>query len=80
MGIWMLSDRFAAPIIQSGWSTPTSRAPNTERYACCRMRLSPQVASSVSSGRRYRWRISSHSTAMPASPAAQNARTTATKK
>lgn len=42
---------WSEPIIQSGKDTPTSRAPKIERQACCRMRLRPQVASSVSSGR-----------------------------
>ena len=39
------------PIIHCGSSTPTSRAPKIERNACCMIRLSPQVASRVSSGR-----------------------------
>ena len=39
------------PLIQLGFSTPTFCAPNTERTSCISIRLMPQVASSVSSGR-----------------------------
>ena len=68
------------PIIQSGRSTPTSRAPNTERKICCMIRLRPQVASSVSNGRLYKCRISAHSTNIPANPAAKKASTMPTMK
>ncbi|KAF1057107.1 MAG: hypothetical protein GAK39_06396 [Variovorax sp.] len=43
------SDR--PPLIQAGFSTPTFCAPNSERTSCCSIRLMPQVASRVSSGR-----------------------------
>ena len=39
------------PDIQSGFDTSTFCAPKIDRTACCRIRLTPQVASSVSSGR-----------------------------
>ena len=54
---------------------PTSRlvGPNEVRTACCRIRLMPQVASSVSSGRPYRKRMTPRSIAMPTSAATRNA-------
>ena len=39
------------PINQSGNVGVTSRAPKVERKVCCMIRLKPQVARSVSSGR-----------------------------
>jgi hypothetical protein len=39
------------PLIHEGFSTPTFCAPKSERTACISIRLMPQVASSVSSGR-----------------------------
>ena len=39
------------PDIHDGFSTCTFCAPKTVRTACIRIRLMPQVASSVSSGR-----------------------------
>ncbi len=39
------------PLIQLGFSTLTFCAPNTVRTSCCSIRLMPQVASRVSSGR-----------------------------
>ena len=47
------------------------------RTACCRIRLSPQVASRVSSGRPYRKRISVRSITTPSAPATRNAAGTA---
>ena len=51
IGTSIVSVTCSEPIIQGGNSTPTSRAPKIERKACCMIRLSPQVASRVSSGR-----------------------------
>ena len=53
------------PDIQFGFSTCTFCAPNSVRIDWIRMRLIPQVASSVSSGRPYRKRITLRSIAMP---------------
>ena len=39
------------PVIQLGLDTSLLGAPKIERTTCCRMRLTPQVASRVSSGR-----------------------------
>ena len=80
IGIWMLSVACTAPIIQGGNSTPTSRAPKIVRRHCCMISDSPQVASSVSKGRLYRCRISSHSVAKPSRNDAPNATTVAPKK
>ena len=62
-----------APDMKFG--APTSRlvGPNVVRTACCRIRLMPQVASSVSSGRPYRKRMTPRSIAMPTSAATRNA-------
>src|ERR1022692_337857 len=51
IGISMLGVGLKEPINHSGSVGVTSRAPKVERNACCMMRLKPQVASSVSSGR-----------------------------
>ncbi|MCY1562171.1 hypothetical protein D9M68_995280 [compost metagenome] len=50
-GISMDSVKLNEPISHSGGVALTTRAPNTERKVCCITRDSPQVASSVSSGR-----------------------------
>ena len=50
------------------------------RKHCCSPRLTPQVASSVSSGRLYRWRISAHSMIQPKTKATPKASTIATGK
>ena len=47
----MVSVALSEPISQSGSSALTSLAPKVERKTCCMIRLKPQVASSVSSGR-----------------------------
>ncbi len=39
------------PLIQSGVATERFSGEKIERTACCRIRLTPNVASSVSSGR-----------------------------
>ena len=39
------------PLIHDGFSTPTFCAPNSVRTNCINIRLMPQVASKVSSGR-----------------------------
>ena len=39
------------PVIQDGFDTSLFGAPKMVRTSCCRMRLTPQVASRVSSGR-----------------------------
>ena len=53
-GISMAAVGAQEPINQSGSVALTSLAPKVERNACCMPRLKPQVASSVSSGRRYK--------------------------
>ncbi|MDT4823881.1 hypothetical protein FQZ97_571210 [compost metagenome] len=60
------------PLIQPGFSTPTFCAPKSERTSCCSIRLMPQVASSVSSGRPYRKRITPRSSTAPTSADARN--------
>ena len=56
----MMTKRFQVTSISPSWNEPdihdglpTSRlvGPKIERTVCCRIRLTPQVASSVSSGR-----------------------------
>ena len=59
------------PDSQVGFSTGTFCAPKIERTACCSIRLMPQVASSVSSGRPYSQRITLRSSAAPTSAAAR---------
>ncbi len=51
IGMSMLEVGLNEPISQFGKVGVTSRAPKIERKDCCRTRLRPQVASSVSSGR-----------------------------
>ncbi len=53
------------PESQAGLATSTFCAPNSTRTSWIRIRLMPQVASRVSSGRPYRWRITVRSSAMP---------------
>ncbi|MOA37359.1 hypothetical protein D3C78_1589440 [compost metagenome] len=53
------------PDSHAGLLTSTFCAPNSRRMAWIRIRLMPQVASRVSSGRPYRWRITVRSNAMP---------------
>ena len=65
------------PLIHTGFSTPTFCAPNTLRTSCCSTRLMPQVASSVSSGRPYRKRITLRSSAAPVKADARKATGTA---
>src|SRR5471032_1183474 len=65
------------PISQSGSVGLTSFGPKVERNICCIARLRPQVASRVSNCRRYKWRISSHSTIQPNTNAMANAATIA---
>ena len=48
----MVSVGLSEPISQSGKVALTSLAPKMERKICCMIRLRPQVASKVSSGRR----------------------------
>ena len=69
--------RWMPPDIQTGFSTCTFCAPNSVRIAWIRMRLMPQVASSVSSGRPYRKRMTLRSSAMPTSAETANATGTA---
>ena len=61
------------PDIQFGFSTCTFCAPNSVRIDWIRMRLMPHVASSVSSGRPYRNRITVRSISMPVAADAMNA-------
>ena len=61
------------PDIHAGFSTCTFCAPKIVRTAWIRMRLMPHVASSVSSGRPYRKRITVRSSTMPTSADAANA-------
>lgn len=42
---------WSVPLIQAGVATARLFAENTERTVCCSTRLTPNVASSVSSGR-----------------------------
>ncbi|MNQ97211.1 hypothetical protein D3C85_1128470 [compost metagenome] len=60
------------PLIQLGLATSTFWAPKMVRTACISSRLIPKVASSVSSGRPYRWRSTIRSMAKPTTPAARN--------
>ena len=53
----------------AGATTCTLGAPNMERANCCRNSPTPQVASRVSRGRRYRKRITVFSTRYPAAAA-----------
>ena len=43
--------RSKPPVIQLGLETSLFGEPKIERTVCCRIRLTPQVASKVSSGR-----------------------------
>ncbi len=52
IGMSIVSVGLNEPISHSGSVGVTSRAPKMDRKACCMIRLRPQVASSVSSGRR----------------------------
>jgi hypothetical protein len=61
------------PLIQLGLATSTFCAPKIERTACISSRLIPNVASSVSSGRPYRWRSTKRSSAKPTTAAARKA-------
>ncbi|MNT68308.1 hypothetical protein D3C72_2065310 [compost metagenome] len=60
------------PLIHAGLATSTFCAPNSVRTACISSRLMPKVASSVSSGRPYRWRSTSRSSTKPTAAAARN--------
>ncbi len=51
LGVQALCSTCRPQLIQAGFSTPTFCAPKIERTACISIRLMPQVASSVSSGR-----------------------------
>ena len=62
------------PDIHDGFSTCTFCAPKIVRTAWIRMRLMPQVASSVSSGRPYRKRMTVRSSTMPTSAADERTR------
>ena len=61
------------PAIQAGVSTGRLLALNTSRTTCCRIRLTPNVASKVSSGRPYRKRTTPRSISMPTQPDTRNA-------
>src|SRR3990167_2423430 len=73
-GSCRLSMSCTQPLIHAGFSTPTFCAPNTLRTSCCSIRLMPQVASSVSSGRPYRKRITPRSSTAPMRADAMKAR------
>ena len=47
----VISPSWKAPDIQEGLPTSRLVGPKIVRTACCRIRLTPQVASNVSSGR-----------------------------
>ena len=53
------------PDSHAGLATSTFCAPNSTRTSWISTRLMPQVASRVSSGRPYRWRITVRSSVMP---------------
>ena len=61
------------PDIQAGLATSTFCAPKMVRTSCIRIRLMPQVASRVSSGRPYSQRITVRSSATPTRPATTKA-------
>ncbi len=65
------------PDIHDGFSTCTFCAPKIVRTDWISIRLMPQVASSVSSGRPYSQRITARSSAMPTSAETANAAGTA---
>ena len=64
-----LPSRVRLPLIQLGFSTPTFCAPNKVRTVCISTNEMPQVASSVSSGRPYKNRITLRSMSAPTSAA-----------
>ncbi len=61
------------PLSQSGVITERFSGEKMLRTACCSTRLTPNVASSVSSGRAYNVRTMPRSIAMPTSAAIRNA-------
>ena len=65
----------SAPLSHGGAVTSTPIGPKMLRAACCKIRLTPQVASSVSSGRPYSRRISVTSSSAPKSAVPMNATT-----
>lgn len=62
-----------APLIQSGVATLRFSGEKIDRTVCCRNRLTPKVASSVSRGRPYRKRMMPRSMAIPVRPEITNA-------
>ncbi|MNU56981.1 hypothetical protein D3C71_460890 [compost metagenome] len=61
------------PDIHDGLPTSWLVGPKIVRIACCRMSDTPQVASSVSSGRPYRKRITPRSMTKPTKPVTRKA-------
>ena len=61
------------PLIHEGFSTPTFCAPKMLRTNCISIRLMPQVANRVSSGRPYKKRMTDRSNAAPISADAMKA-------
>ena len=65
IGMSIESVGFSEPMSQSGRTALTSFAPNTDLKICCMIRLKPQVASRVSSGRLYSLLTMNRSTTHP---------------
>ena len=70
---------WAVPLIQSGVWTDRFSAVKIERTSCCRIRLTPKVASKVSRGLPYRKRMTLRSIRMPISAATMKAAGIATR-
>ncbi|SAJ33765.1 Uncharacterised protein [Enterobacter cloacae] len=66
------------PDSQAGFATSRFWAPKVMRTSWISIRLIPQVASRVSSGRPYRWRITVRSSTIPIPAVRQNATGSAT--